>query len=416
MRLALVVVASEGFAQGVERMPSRDELVAAFNRVTRSVPSPLYLEVKAVVMSEPGSDEDIERATQRNVEHLESTTGQTLTPGEIDKFRELFRKSMSGEKRIHYQLWRSRRGKLYRLDKIDLSLGENASDFSSVNIWDTTFTNVPSYTASRRLGSADIQWDSSARHTELALWDAIGLEAQLAFPLIVALGTTRSDMDPSRDFELMREGSRIDSGKLERLLEASNPDWRIAAIELPEQNPPQVELTLSGRVVSPENFRGRMPKDYKVSEIEVSYRFDKSDFSRLLRAEFAERRSGVNYVSIRSAFNEQGYPMRWELLERARSDAPVERRVFEFEGIDTFDESEEWEIFAPVFPEHYIVGELDGSGQATIVSNPGGGEILNVEDPPFEWLTRFVAKFVVCCCFLFPVGYFLNVYRRGQRK
>ena len=162
-------------AHAAERKPSREELIAAFERVTRRVPSPIHISAEALVSSKPGTEEEIERATERNVKHLESTTGQTLTEVEMEKLRELIRKSLSGEKRIHYEIWRSRRGKLYRLDKIDLSLGPNASDFTSVNIWDTTFTNVPSFSSSKRLGSADIQWDSSARHVELALWDAVGL-------------------------------------------------------------------------------------------------------------------------------------------------------------------------------------------------------------------------------------------------
>ena len=49
--------------QAAERKPSREELMAAFERVTRSVPSPLHISAEALVASKPGTEEEIKRAT-----------------------------------------------------------------------------------------------------------------------------------------------------------------------------------------------------------------------------------------------------------------------------------------------------------------------------------------------------------------
>ncbi len=401
---------------GQERKPTREELIAAFDRVTRPVPAPLHISATVRIKGRPGTQDEIDRATQRNVEHLESSTGQILTELELEKLRELFTISLSGTKEFTYELWRSRQGKLYRLDEIETSLGPETTDFTSVNIRDTTFTNVPSFSASRRLGSADIQWDPTARHAELALWDAIGLEAQLAFPLIAALGKTRSDLDPSVDFETMREAAQIDSAKLQSLLSSTSPNWQIVATDVPDESPPQVQLTLTGRVVTPENFRGRMPEELKFTELRVTYQFDRDNFERLRTVEFFDSGSSMSYKSVRSDFDAQDYPRKWTILEQPGDDLSIKRRTYQFNEIETFPPSKEWEIFAPVFPAHYIVGQLHGDGESDIISNPGGGEVLKTSPAAYEKVKWFLARFLVALAFLLPLGYLFGIRNKTQGR
>lgn len=72
---------------------------------------------------------------------------------------------LSGFNKINYELRRSRKGKLYRWDKIELSIGSAASDWIDVNIREITFTNIPRFSGSKQglgtyYGGGDLTQDA----------------------------------------------------------------------------------------------------------------------------------------------------------------------------------------------------------------------------------------------------------------
>lgn len=76
--------------------------------------------------------------------------GREVTEEFIESLVKLFCIDLSGFNKINYELRRSRKGKLYRWDKIELSIGSAASDWIDVNIREITFTNIPRFSGSKQ--------------------------------------------------------------------------------------------------------------------------------------------------------------------------------------------------------------------------------------------------------------------------
>ena len=157
-----------------------------------------------------------------------------------------------------------------------------------------------------------------------------------------------------------------------------------------------------------------MPESLTVTELTVSYQFDRDDFQKLRKVDFFEEKTGMKYSSLRSEYDERGFPRKWVVKQQSARNAPEDEKEFKFKEIGSFTESEEWNIFAPVSPENYIVGELRGEGRSRIISNPENGDLLTVPGRPFGGFRRFIAKFIVALTFLVPLGYLFNVYRKDR--
>lgn len=77
---------------------------------------------------------------------------------------------------------------LIKLFRVDLSTDTEPYDWIDVNIYDTTFTNIPHFFDSKQGKSITLQWNSSRCAEELNLWDVYGVEMQLEIPVIPRVG------------------------------------------------------------------------------------------------------------------------------------------------------------------------------------------------------------------------------------
>lgn len=69
--------------------------------------------------------------------------------------------------------------------------------------------------------------------------------------------------------------------------------------------------------------------------------------------------------------------MRWEYHPGDDENATPIKTLYKFKQVDSNPSFNNWAIFAPEFPDDYIVDELYGDGFSKIICNPGGGEIRN---------------------------------------
>ena len=169
--IGLLCCTGIGHAQDIGEDPSRSltklKVKQIFERLTRNLPSRIHIIVKSKVISEPAGEREIWAAARANAKRIETNTRQVQTDADVKELDKLFRIYLSGFKEINYELWRYKKRKLYRLDKIDLSIGTAVSDWIDVNIWDTTFTNIPHFSDGKQGMSVTLQWDTSRRAEEL---------------------------------------------------------------------------------------------------------------------------------------------------------------------------------------------------------------------------------------------------------
>ena len=156
---------------------------------------------------------------------------------------------------LHVQEWYS--GSHYRLDQTDQGLvseqylrghpGTYPNTY--VNIEDPAISPYRSFFADHQL--CDAQLSKTTVYGKNDLWRALGLEGELAFPLLVALLDSKS-APQGRSFTDAELGTlRIDPSKAERLHNGSHPTRRLEAItELEEES--RTRFILRGRFLSPD--------------------------------------------------------------------------------------------------------------------------------------------------------------------
>lgn len=124
-------------------------------------------------------------------------------------------------------MWRSRKGKLYRLDKIDLSIGAAASGWIDVNIRETSFTNIPHFSGSKQ-GKAELFNGILLEVPKnCSLGTLYGVELQLKMPIIFALRADFTKIPQSeKEEEIMIRRCELDDQKLDTLIRGANPAWK----------------------------------------------------------------------------------------------------------------------------------------------------------------------------------------------
>lgn len=385
--IGLLLCTSIRHAQGSgdvsPRSPTKIETKQIFDRLTRNSPTRVHIIAEAEVISEPASEEEIRVAAEGNAKRMAKREGREVTEEFVESLVKLFHVDLSGFKKINYELWRSRRGTLYRLDKVDLSTGTEPYDWMDVNIRDTTFTNIPHFSGSKRRKSVTLQWDLSQRVEELQLWDVYGVELQLKMPIILALGANFTKIPQSEEeMEAMISQVRLDDQKLDALVRGSNPAWKMTAFDIEGEESALVRFVLVGdiNIPMPKRIREQVSENLFNTRLRTVYEFEKGNLNRLRKAELFNEQNKMSYHSRRWDYDVQNIPMRWEHWEHHPENGENARPIktlYKFKLVDGNPSFDDWTIFAPEFPDDYIVGELHGDGYSKIIRNPGGGEIKN---------------------------------------
>ena len=199
--------------------------ILSFDRLTRNPPSRIHIIVEAEVILEPASEEETRAAAEANAKQMVKREEREVTEELIEIL--VKRIDLSGFKKINYELWRSRKGKLYRLDKIAFSIGSAASDWIDVNIQETSFTNIPHFSGSKQGKLELFNGILLDVPKNLQLGNVYVVELQLKMPIILVLRANFAKIPQSEEeLEIMIRRCELDDLKLDTLIRGANPAWK----------------------------------------------------------------------------------------------------------------------------------------------------------------------------------------------
>ena len=401
-----------------ERLARPTELGLLYDVLTREVSEKVHFRVHTEIREAAATEEEIAAMLtyQEQIMAEEEKHYSEAQRSEIREFRvKQLRADMSGTKRFEHELWRS--GALYRLDQRNLDRPDELGD-EMVNIGDLSFTNVPSFTINRDVGSANIQRDPELAHQELRLWDAATMGPELGLPCIVAFGGSRGDGEVATDWDGLRASTDADPARVQRLSRDEDPNWKVRVKEEDGGDPNRLVIELSGRIRIPSILRESVP-GLRDRRILARYELDVGKEPRLLLGEVKDVGSSMEYRAIRSEFDDSGFPRRWEIRTVSGDDAKTRDVFHRFLHVDLNPAFNDREIFSPDFSDVTFVSEFDGEGVGTVLKNPdeslvGKGPVDGTDRSFRAWMIRFV----ICLAFVTPLVFYFkrNASGSGQRR
>lgn len=349
---------------GVPRPATTSEIQALFDLATVA---PQRLRVVAdIITYEPAwSGEDVVREMEQQ-NKLYKDLAQSQSQQERSN---AIARSHSGKRIQHVQEWYS--GNHYRLDQTDEGmvseqyLKKRPAGYKNtfVNINDPALSPYRSFFADHDL--LDAQLSKTTLYSKNDLWRALGLEGEVAFPLLVALVDSRSAR-PGRPFtDVDSSMLKMDSEKAERLRSGSNSTWQLEAISEAGAEE-RTRFLLRGKFPSPDT-----PPDApgRVSALEYVYVLGRSDDRVVcIQASYTNHTAHTSLVSQREPPYKNGFPRVWKRTTFKPGVPPAQVDV-EFKMVELNPAAKDEQIFSAVFPSNYIVSDVT-SGQAVLLQQP----------------------------------------------
>jgi hypothetical protein len=344
------------------RLASLDEIQALFDLATVG---PQRMRVVADIFSNETkwSDEQI-AAEIKNQNELFKDLARLPEARQQDRTNAVAR-SHSGRRILHVQEWYS--GGHYRLDQTDegmvsaqyLKNHPGTYRESYVNIDDPALSPHRSFYENHELH--DVQLSETTLYSKNDLWRVLGLEGELALPLMIALLDPKSGPHgtPARDADSRM--FKMKPAKEERIHNGSDPNWHSEAIpENGQEN--RTRFILRGRCVLPDKPDG-------LSDVEVVCEVGRvGQRTVCMEASVTNHTAHNSFISKREGFDAQGFPRVWKRTT-IRPGSPAQQLDVVFKEVELNPTFSDEQVFLPVFATNYIVADLT-SGRAVVLQNP----------------------------------------------
>jgi hypothetical protein len=296
-------------------------------------------------------------------------------------------RSHSGIRTLHVQEWSSEGG--YRLDYTDEGLvklqpGTYAESF--VNIGDRTLSPYRSFLDHHLL--RDAQLSKILVYAQKDLWRAAELDPEFVFPLLIALGDSKSlpHGRPPTDAEFSQ--LKISPSKAELIHNGSHPLWHLQAIAEDGQEE-RTRFIFRGRTISPIEPRVE-------SDMQFVYEVGRAGQKPVcMEASLTNYTTHSSFISKKEGFDNQGFPHVWKRTT-VRPDAPAEHTDVVFKEVEANPGFTDQQIFSPVFGTNYIVSDIT-SGQAVVLQNPSHFKVVQ----PLAHVTS-VKRVIILCMLALP--------------
>lgn len=274
-------------------------------------------------------------------------------------------RSHSGRRILHVQEWYS--GGHYRLDQTDegmvseqyLKTHPGIYRESYVNIDDPALSPYKSFFVDHHL--RDAQLSKSTLYAKNDLWRVLGLDREVAFPLLVALMDSKSGPQGRTATDADLSMVKINPSKAELIHKGSHPIWRLEAIAVSGKES-LTRFILRGRTMS-------LIEPYEQSEMEFVYVVGRVGQRPVcMEASLTNYTAHSSFISKREGFDAQGFPRVWKRTTIKPGSPPEQLDVVikEVELNPTFTDED---VFSPKFATNYIVSDVT-SGQAVVLQKP----------------------------------------------
>jgi hypothetical protein len=344
------------------RAASLEEIQTLFDLATVG---PQRMRVVAdIVSNEPKWSEEQIAAEIRRQNELYNDLGPLPEAMQRERTNAAAR-SHSGMRILHVQEWYS--AGHYRLDQTDEGmvseqyLKDHPGTYrnSFVNIDDPALSTYRSYFADHEL--RDVQLSKTILYGKNDLWRALGLEPELAFPVLVALADSKSGPlgRPATDADLSM--LKINPLKAELLHNGSHPIWRLDTItEGGQEN--RRRFILRGRTMS-------LIEPYEQSDMEFVYEVGRVGQRPIcMEASLTNHTTHSAFISKRERFDAQGFPHVWKRTT-IRPGLLAKQLDVVFKEVDLNPTFKDEQVFGTVFPTNYIVADLTSS-HAVVLQKP----------------------------------------------
>jgi hypothetical protein len=316
--------------------------------------------------------------------------------------------SHGGLRIVHVQEWYS--AGHYRLDQTDEGLFPGQHRKDPPGVYRNSFINfAPENGFPYRSAFVDhklknAQFSKSTTYSKHDLWRALGLEAELAFPLLVALADSQSWPQGKKPSEADLSLLKMSPARAEQIHRGVHPIWQLKVIE-PDENSGLTRFTLRGKTMSlvPPHEQGDMEFVYEIKQ-------DGQGFV-CVAAALTNFTSHTALSSKRENFDNQGLPRVWRrILSNPGSPPKHVEVVIQAVELDPAFKTEE--IFSTVFPTNYVVSDVT-AGPAVVLQQPTPSAPAIQPLPPISPAKRMMILGILG---LTALGFGLALFRAKHRR
>jgi hypothetical protein len=350
-------------AQAADSRPaSLEEIRVLFDLATVG---PTRMRVAADIMfTEPKWSEDEIAAEIKKQNEVYPDLGRLAEPQQRERTNAISR-SHRGTRVVHVQEWYS--AEHYRLDQTDEGivperyLKDHPGSYRNtyVNICDPALSPYSSFSADHHLHSA--QLSKTKLYGKNDLWRALGLDAEVSFPLLVALADSKSGPQGRRPTDTDLSMLKINPAKAELIHSNSHPIWHLEVLTHSDRNS-DMRFMLRGRTMS-------LVEPYEQSDMELVYAV-KWVGQRFVcvEASLTNNTSHNVFSSKREDFDVRGFPRKWKRTTM-KPGLPANHIDVTFKEIELNPALKDEDVFSPLFPTNYVVEDIT-SGQAVVLQRP----------------------------------------------
>jgi hypothetical protein len=346
------------------RPASIAEIQALFDLATVG---PQHLRVVADIKTSglPWTQEQISQELKDQDEMMQKGLGSKMNGTLQRDASNAIARSHSGLRIQHIEEWYS--GSHYRLDQTDEGLyspeylDANPDKYrnSYVNVDDMAMSPYRSFYVDHEL--RDVQLSKIKLYGRNNLWRVLGLDEEVALPVLIALLDPSSGPKGRIPTDLDLSTLKMSQSNAKRIHDGADPNWRMEALdEIPGEK--FTRLILRGKFFTPDN-------PTQASDVEVtcgiSYR---SQRTVCIEAAVTNHTVHSAFVSARGDFDGRDIPRSWKrsIFKPGFAITNVEVVFKEFDLSTPFDDKQ---VFLPVFPTNYIVSDLT-TGKPVVLQNP----------------------------------------------
>lgn len=409
---------------GQEQLPasrpaSIDEITQLFNLVIAQPPKRIRFvaDIKIIQPSwtEGQIDDELKRINNFMQSRHRGLSQDKLAKLELVQSNAIV-KAHSGERVLHIEEWYS--GHFYRLDQTDeaavpdsfLQTHTNKFYETFVNLHDPQFSPYMSFYVNRNLHAASLTRDPNVGYLEHNLWQALGIDSSIAFPIAMLMADTNSLISAVTslkktsafyDYDIGNagfDGLKIDPWKIQRIHDGADPNCHLDASDEIIDGIPTTRLTL----------RCKFPEMKSIDSIEIVCWIGRiSEKTVCLQASLTNFTEHTSFFSQRQQFDDKGFPRIWNTYTLGKDS--FKKELITFKEIDMDPSFSDAEIFTPKFQTNYSVSDVT-SGQGVLLQSAPG--MKNVTQAIIPSTRRFF--FIVF--FVLSIIPFALLYHYGKKR
>lgn len=345
-----------------KRPASLDEIQQLFDLATFP---PQRMRIVADIVSIEPKISEAKIASEIKYQNETYKDARGLTDAQYQASSNAIARSHSGTRILHIQEWYSPR--YYRLDQTEegmvsekyLKSHHGTYRNTYINIDDVNFSPYRSFFIDHEL--RDVQMSKTTIYARNDLWRVLGLDKELAFPIILALADSRSMPRERPVTDTYLRDVKINREKAELIQSDADKIWSLRA--MPETNQEnRTRFILRGKSMS-------LDEPYQESDMEFNYLIVRVGQQLVcMEASLTNHTFHNTLLSKKDGFDEKGFPHTWNRVI-SKLDAPEKQINVAISKIDLNLNFDDKEVFLAPSTTNYILADLT-SGQAVVTQNP----------------------------------------------